>query len=292
MQRIFVGFIAAIPEMHGSNALRQLKSLCFKLTKEAACSNLSLNVLKRMKIDLQPYVETVNPERQIDHDLLEYNVFLWKQTDGFSQNLFRMNFKIEEFYHGRLSQGGSSIAAFVSDTNLQFTKNSITEFGNKSTAQESVSMVGMNKTIILACPVEDYLNGIYEVYCALPNQCMFVNFSLMFLNFSAYMDANLGFNEPLRMPIYNIFCLEKQKDFKVSNPKTVEGSKELLEHQLERQQHHQHELPYWSKVSPSNHTKWMLKKCGMPVPRIKRKDLEKCLSHYQTVFFAGERKLL
>ena len=268
-------FIAAIPEIHGSNSLRQLKSLCFRLTKEAACSNLSLNVLKRMKIELQPYVESVNPERQIDHDLLECNVFLWKQTDGFSQNLFRINFKIEEFYYGRLSQGGSSFAAFVSDINLSLTNNSRFKFGNKRT-EEILSMAGMNKTIILACPVEDYLNGTYEVYCTLPGQCMFVNFSLMFLNFSAYMDANLGFNEPLRIPICkNFFCLEKERDFKVSNPNTGVGSKELLEHQLERQQHHQHELPYWSKVSSSNHTKWMLKKCGMPIPRIKRKNLEK-----------------
>ena len=77
-------------------------------------------------------------------------------------------------------------------------------------------MAGMNKTIILACPVEDYLNGTYEVYCALPGQCtcMFVNLSLMFLNFSAYMDANLGFNEPLRMPIYNnIILFGKRKRF-------------------------------------------------------------------------------
>ena len=155
-------------------------------------------------------------------------------------------------------------------------------------------MAGMNKTIILPCPVDNYLNGTYEVYCTLPGQCMFVNFSLMFLNFSAYMDANLGFNEALRMPIYhNFFCLEKERDFKVSNLKTGVGLKELLEHQLQRlQRQQQRHQPYWSKVSSSNHTKWMLKKCGMPVLRIERKNLEKCLSLYQTVFFAGERKLL
>ena len=288
-------FIAAIPEIHGSNSLRQLKSLCFRLTKEAACSNLSLNVLKRMKIELQPYVESVNPKRQIDYDLLEYKVFVRKQTDGFSQNLFRINFKIEEFYHRRLSQGGSSFAAFVSDINVSLTNNSRFKFGNKSKAAEIVSMAGMNKTIILTCPVEDYLNGTYEVYCALPSQCMFVNFSLMFLNFSAYMDANLGFNEPLRMPIYkNIFCLEKERDFKLSYPKTGVGSDKSLEHKLQRlQQQQQRHQPYWSKVSFSkNDTKWMLNKCGMPVPRIKRKDLEKCLSLYQTVFFAGELRLV
>ena len=213
-------FIAAVPEMHGSNSLRQLNSLCFRLTKEAACSNLSLNVLKRMKIELQPYVESVNPESQIDFDLLEYKVFVRKQTAGSSQNLFRINFQIEEFYHGRLSQGGSSFAAFVSDINLSLTNNSRFKFGNKSTAAEIVSMAGMNKTIILTCPVEDYLNGTYEVYCTLPGQCMFVNFSLMFLNFSAYMDANLGFNEPLRIPIYNnFFCLGKRKRFQSKQSK-------------------------------------------------------------------------
>ena len=54
-----------------------------------------------MKIELKPYVESVNPENQIDNDLLEYKVLVLKQTDG-----FRISFKVEEFYHGRLSQGG------------------------------------------------------------------------------------------------------------------------------------------------------------------------------------------
>ena len=279
-------FTTAIPEMHGSNSLRQLKSLCFRLTKETACSNLSLNLLKRMKTELQPYVESVNPESQIDHDLLEYKVFVKKLKNGFSQNGLRINFKIEEFYRGRLTHGGSSIAAFVTDDNLPLlTNKSKTE--SESPMHESLSVAGMNKTMTLACPVEDYLNGTYVVYCGLPGQCMFVNISLMFLNLSAYMDANLGFNEPLRIPIYNnIFCVERETDFKASNPSTAVDSGKLQQQQQRQQQRHQHQLAYWSKVSSSNRTEWILKKCGMPVPHIKRANLEKCLSRYQTVFFA------
>ena len=282
--------------MHGSNSLRQLKSLCFRLTKEAACTNLSLTVLKRMKITLQPYVESVNPESQIDHDLLEYKIN--KNKGEFSQNLLRINFTIEEFCRGRLTQGGSSIAAFVTDVNLPFTNQSKAESRKESTVHESISVhgsisrVGMNKTMILACPGEDYLNGTYEVYCALPGQCMFVNFRLMLFNFSAYMDANLGFNEPLQIPIYNsICCMEKETDFKTNNLSTDLNSGKLRQ-QERQQQRHQHHLAYWSKVSSSNRTEWILKKCGMPVPRIKREKLEKCLSHYQTIFFAGKQRPL
>ena len=243
-----------------------------------------------MKIELQPYVESVNPESLIDHDLLDYQVSVKKHV--FAQNLLRINFKIEEFYRGRLTQGGSSIAAFVTDATLPLTNKSKAESGNESTVHESMSLAGMNKTMILACPVEDYLNGTYEVYCALSAQCMFINFSLMFLNFSAYMDANLGFNEPLRISIYNnIFCMEKETDFKASNLSTDLDSGKLQQQQRQ-QQRHQHHLAYWRKVSSSDRTEWILKKCGIPVPRIEKVKLEKCLSHYQTVFFAGEQRLL
>ena len=252
----FSRFVSHSGIQQGQGAIRQLQTLCHRLTGLNTCSQLDIHTLHAMQDKLRPYVESVDLDLRFDLDLLEHKVSV-KKTSLESEGLFLADFVLEEFYEGKLTFGGSSIKALVTDVvksqNEEATTKAPKEMNkeikdfthparsNGPLRQETPSRLqqesridknyrimlqdkdgGTNgsrsfnvtsnvpqTTMVLTCPVQDHFNGTYSIRCMLPALCVFVNFTLMFVDFSAYTDANLGFNEPLRLPIYQQrFCVE------------------------------------------------------------------------------------
>ena len=241
------------------NSFSQLQGLCFMLINDTGCSELGYDVLYRMREELQPYVQSVdtNHDQQMEVQYLQYNVSVLGQE--ISEDGLSVSFRVDEFYKGQSTHGGSSIAAFVTDT-MPPTEGGVRD---RTTIQET--------RYIQPCAVKDYLNGSYGVQCSLSAECLFVNFTLMYLNYSAFTDMNMGFNEAKRFLIYNAtFCGSKKNQ-------SVAPSHE-------RHGENRRAGPYWSR----NGNLWRLHTCNNPVPTVSGEDLRKCLSSYNNVFMAGK----